>query len=192
MNRFPNSYHIVSHSLSYCVLLHILSYLNPIDAIGTCLLSTRWRNLWKGLSTLTLRSSHFDRFSLFTNFVNGLLHCDGLVSLQNLHIECHTCLKNFLLRKVAKLALCHNLQRLTIIGSFDQYPDLTIFSCQSLTFLKLSHTSPRTAAILPNIYLDLPLVSTLHLCNVTFVASDNDDGCAEPLFTVQEVENFDH
>ncbi|MCI22522.1 F-box family protein, partial [Trifolium medium] len=40
-----------------CILLHILSFLDTKPAVQTCILSTRWKDLWKRVPTLTLSSS---------------------------------------------------------------------------------------------------------------------------------------
>ena len=40
--------------LSSSVLLHIMEFMNAEDAVRTCVLSKRWKDLWKGLTTLNL------------------------------------------------------------------------------------------------------------------------------------------
>ncbi|GAU10011.1 hypothetical protein TSUD_120110 [Trifolium subterraneum] len=56
-----------------CLLIHMLSFLNAKQAVQTCILSTRWNNLWKHLTTLLLFSSHFDNPDGFTEFATQIL-----------------------------------------------------------------------------------------------------------------------
>ncbi|MCH84840.1 F-box/FBD/LRR-repeat protein [Trifolium medium] len=63
--------------LSDCVLLRILSLLNAKQAVQTCILSTRWNNLWKHLSKLKLHSSYFDTMDGFAEFAAQILSLRG-------------------------------------------------------------------------------------------------------------------
>ncbi|GAU49884.1 hypothetical protein TSUD_408230 [Trifolium subterraneum] len=56
-----------------CVLLRILSNLNTKEAVQTCILSTRWKNLWKSLTVFSLSSKHFKTLKGFTKFVRPYL-----------------------------------------------------------------------------------------------------------------------
>lgn len=58
--------------LSDCVILHILSYLNTKHVVRTCVLSTRWKHLWKRIPTLILHSSTFTTLKNFTISVNKI------------------------------------------------------------------------------------------------------------------------
>jgi len=39
------------------VLLHIMEFLLTREAVQSCVLSKRWKNLWKSVNTLSFRSS---------------------------------------------------------------------------------------------------------------------------------------
>jgi hypothetical protein len=69
----PNDDHVEEDRLSNLpdsLLHHILSFVDSDCAVQTCILSTRWKNLWKHLPTLTLDSSGFIHQKNFTKFVS--------------------------------------------------------------------------------------------------------------------------
>jgi hypothetical protein len=66
------------------ILHHILSFSDAKQAVQTCILSTRWKNLWKTLPTLKLTSSQFTTHKAFTKFVSHIL------SLRNASTPLHT------------------------------------------------------------------------------------------------------
>jgi hypothetical protein len=71
-----NDYHVEEDRLSNLpdpLLHHILSFVDSEYAVQTCILSTRWKNLWKHLPTLTLDSSGFIHQKNFTKFVSRIL-----------------------------------------------------------------------------------------------------------------------
>jgi len=41
------------------ILLHIMKFLNTEQAVQTCVLSTRWKDLWRHLANLALDFSNF-------------------------------------------------------------------------------------------------------------------------------------
>ncbi|XP_057755575.1 putative F-box/FBD/LRR-repeat protein At4g13965 [Arachis stenosperma] len=161
--------------LPHFVLLHTLSFMNTKHAIQTCVLSRRWRNLWKLLPTLTLHSFHFWTFKTFTKFVSMLLtRRDTSSTVLNLDFERHCCIEPHVLKRMANYAILHKVYNLGISVKFDivHIPQV-IFSCKMLTSLKLS--------IFPRVYiygsmlfpksLNLTALTILHLHHFTFCAS---------------------
>ncbi|CAL5202557.1 unnamed protein product [Lathyrus oleraceus] len=74
--------------LPNCLLLHILSFLNAKRVAQTCLLSKRWKNLWKSLHVLTLGSSNFKAVQNFNKFMSKILSLrDYSASLHTLDIH---------------------------------------------------------------------------------------------------------
>ncbi|XP_058782803.1 putative F-box/LRR-repeat protein At5g02930 isoform X3 [Vicia villosa] len=70
------------------VILHILSFLMTKHAIRTCILSSRWKHLWKCLPSLILRRSDFACKEIFMEFMYKVLSLrDSSVSLHTLDFE---------------------------------------------------------------------------------------------------------
>ncbi|KAL1310200.1 hypothetical protein AAHE18_17G230900 [Arachis hypogaea] len=135
-----------------CVLLHVLSFVNAKHAVQTCVLSRRWRNLWKLLPTLTLHSSHFWTFKTFTKFVSNLLtRRDASSAVLNLDFERHGCIEPHVLKRIVNYAISH----------------------KTLTSLKLS-VCPRGYIYGSTLFpksLNLTALTSLHLQHFTFCAN---------------------
>jgi hypothetical protein len=90
--------------------------------------------------------------------------------------------------KVITYAASHNVKKLNVdVDGFVVFKELelppSIFYCRSLTFLHLRfwwQHSYNTKKMIPK-SLNLPLLKTLHLENLSFTTSDN--GCVEPFST---------
>ena len=173
------------------LVLHILSFLNCKDAVRTCILSRRWKNLWKQLPSLILRSWDFRNVTVFTKFVPRILSLrDDSLALHTLEFERSGITDRRLLIRVLSYAISHNVQRLRINvqGKIPYLPG--IFSCQSLTSLKLSvHARhlPKESLSFPK-SLNLPALTSLHLRHFSFHASDNDR--AEPFSGCKRLNNL--
>lgn len=169
-----------------CVLLHILLFLKPKQAVQTCILSTRWKHIWKRLTTLILHSSDFSTLKGFTKFVSRILSLrDGSTALQALDFERGGSIEPQLFKRIVSYAFSHNVRQLGISVKGDIRHILPCFPlCQtltSLTSLKLS-VSPKgrynyDRTLFPS-YLKLPTLTSLHLGNFVFCSSGNDR--AEP------------
>ncbi|TKY45146.1 F-box/LRR-repeat protein [Spatholobus suberectus] len=164
------------------VLLHIMNFMDTRDAVRTCVLSKRWKDLCKRLTSLTFYSDLPNEYVVesFAKFESWVLFSrDDSCSLLNLTIE--SWIKADVLDRVIQYALFHNVRRLkmNIYSSrgpnFESLP-LTV-RCQSLTSLELSNKLNPSALILPK-SLHLPALKSLRLAYVNFTAGDNDR--AEP------------
>ncbi|RDX98704.1 putative F-box/LRR-repeat protein, partial [Mucuna pruriens] len=169
--------------LSDCVLLHIMKFMDTRYAVQTCILSKRWKNLWKCLTTLYFHDRYFRSIENFNKFVSQVLSSrDSSIPVLNLHFCPFNITPAKLLNRVMKYAVMHNVQKLRINISFPtNMPNLfdpQIFSCPSLTVLELYNSGPPLE--LPK-FLQLPALKNLLLTNVSFTPSDND--CAEPFST---------
>jgi len=158
------------------IILHILSFLNAKDAVGTCILSPRYKDLWKQLPNLTFRSYDFRTYKIFTNFVSNVLSLrDSPIALHALECSKSGCIEPRLLKKVVNYAISHNVQELEISYLCDiELISNIIFSCKTLTCLKLS-AYPRTDIKEKTLFpksLNLPALTILHLGNFAFCASD--------------------
>ncbi|ESW10489.1 hypothetical protein PHAVU_009G213900, partial [Phaseolus vulgaris] len=163
------------------VLLHIMEFLPTRQVVKSSVLSKRWKNLWKSLTTLSLIP-----FNGIRKYNKSLSHVfsnrDHYVPLHNLHLRAYHSTVAKLLNDAIKYAALHHLQKLTlsIIREIPNSFVSLIFSCQSLTFLDIFICPSHSSMKLPPSIL-LPSLKTLHLSNVTFTTTDND--CVEPFST---------
>ncbi|XP_058757120.1 putative F-box protein At1g58310 [Vicia villosa] len=175
-----------------CVLLRILKFMNTKHAVQTCVLSTRWTDLWKSLTNLDFNSHDFISLYYFNNFVYQILsHRDDSISLRGLDLRRRGCIEPELLDRVMTYGVSHNVRKFRVEVNlyfkhdFKLHP--CIFSCQTLTYLKLSVWAVPSMTELPT-SLQLPVLKSLHLEHVTFVA--NGDGCAEPFSNCHMLKNL--
>jgi len=93
-----------------CILIYILSFLNTIDAVRTCILSKRWNHIWKHIPILTLHYSDFSTLKCFHEFVSRVLSLrDSSVLLQTIDFDGNGgCIKPSLLKRVSNYILSHN------------------------------------------------------------------------------------
>ncbi|XP_024636176.1 F-box/FBD/LRR-repeat protein At5g53840 [Medicago truncatula] len=175
--RRANKRNMIS-KLPDCILLHIMSFLKARDAVRTCILSKRWKDLCKRLPTLTYIPSSAQSFKNFSSWVRSSR--DHSCSLLNLTIE------NYYINgsesdlyTLLQYVLSHNLQHLNIMINPSITPKYEflplIFGSHSLTFLELSLVNgyakcPKS--------LHLPALRTLHLKCFNFVTTHYH--CADP------------
>jgi len=60
-------------TMSDCIILHIMDFLTTKKAVQTCIISKRWKDLWKHLRTLNISHVHFKRADFFKKFLNKVL-----------------------------------------------------------------------------------------------------------------------
>ncbi|KAG5133905.1 hypothetical protein JHK82_025093 [Glycine max] len=166
------------------VLLHIIEFMDTKSGVQTCVLSKRWKDLWKSLTNLSFDYSYFRRISYFKKFVSQILSTrDHSISLLNLDIRLHRSSQSFL-KRVMKYVELHNTQQLTIHIALSmlevEFPAFKVL-CSSLSFLRLFHENYYRPFFKFPKSLRLPALKSLHLKNVCFTASGND--CAEPFST---------
>ncbi|CAJ2657008.1 unnamed protein product [Trifolium pratense] len=176
--------------LSDCALLHILSILNIKEAVQTCILSTRWKNLWKQLSILSLNSSQFKTLGCFNKFVSRLLSLrDKRTAVQALNFNSQGIMQSSLLNRIFKYAVSHHIQQLNISAAcyIEHFSlcYLSSLSCHTLMSLNLSANNviDRQRPIFPN-SLYLPALTSLCLKGFAFCGcGSGNDGRAEPFST---------
>ena len=153
------------------LLLHILSFLQTKDAVATCLLSKRWRTLWRFIRKLVFydgRPSIYDRsfrtVDSFVQFVDTALHLVHLNSVQIFVLYCirlpmppvkvYIWVNTLLSYKLTHLEI--NLHKTSII-----FPS-SIFTCNTLSVLKLTRLGMSNLSM-----VDLPLLKVLHFNSVS-------------------------
>ncbi|AES87354.1 F-box/RNI/FBD-like domain protein [Medicago truncatula] len=179
-----------------CLLLHILSFLEARDAVRTCILSKRWKDLCKRLTTLTYTPS------LFTSSYYGYdwyakcpksLH---LPALRTLHLKFF----NFVATHdhcAEPFSNCHVLNTLVISGcSLIEDAQVLCISNQTLSNLTISYVSADQFSLsTPNLssftikgssLFHQPLAST---CNLSFLQQVTFTGM-DGYFTIGEASIF--
>ncbi|KAL2334655.1 hypothetical protein Fmac_015868 [Flemingia macrophylla] len=181
--------------LSDCVLMYIMEFIDTRDAVRTCVLSKRWMHLWRRLTNLVFDSSQFCNVANFNKFVSCLLSGrDGSFSLRNLKFRHCQRAEPKLLNRLTKYAVLHNVQHCSILFNlnyrtiFELCP--VIFSCKSLTFLKLALSTYNPFSMLPK-SLKMPALKRLELKCFTFNASESGNGYAEPFSSCKDTSNPD-
>ncbi|KAK2387719.1 F-box/LRR-repeat protein [Trifolium repens] len=173
------------------LLRHILSFVDTEHAVQTCILSRRWKNIWKHLPFLTLDSSHFSNLKDFTKFVSRILSLrEASTTLQSLDFQRSGIVEPRILKRIVKYAVSHNVQRLRINISCDsQHFPTCLFSCHTLTFLNLSVVHSRTSEklLFPN-PLNLPALTSLSLQSFAFPVGN--DGRTEPFLTLNKLNSL--
>ena len=176
------------------IVLHIMSFMMIKDAVQTCILSKRWKGLWKCIPSLTLHTSDFRKHSIFSEFVSGIVSCrDGNHPLLSLDFSRHGYFQPQILTNLMRYAVSHNVQQLRIYVPYNLGLPSYVFSCQSLSSLDISVSSydvKRRTKIPKSI--ELPALVSLHLENVAFSTDDN--GHAEPFSTCRKLNtlSIDH
>ncbi|XP_058784680.1 F-box/FBD/LRR-repeat protein At1g16930-like [Vicia villosa] len=174
------------------LLLHILSFLNTKQAIHTCILSPRWKNLWKHIPTLTLISSQFTTVEIFTEFVSRILSIrDNSTEIHTLEFRRHKVMEPCLLETVLKYAVSHNVQRLDIgVTCVIQHFPTCLLSCRNLSYLDLyvSHPTVYGTTILFPSSLDMPVLTSLGLWHFAF--SVGNDGRVDPFSKLNSLKSL--
>ncbi|XP_058730956.1 F-box protein At4g22280-like [Vicia villosa] len=180
-----------------CIILHILSFLNTKHVVQTCVLSTRWKHLWKCIPTLILHSSRFTSLKKFDTFVSNIFILrDSSTELHafDLDIEHRGNIEPQLLKKIANYVSSHDTH-LRDLGISLRGDISLIFSCVSscraLTSLRLK-AYPR---VNDNVYaetlfpksLNLPLLTSLDLTNFDFCGGEN---CHEPFLAYTKLNSL--
>ncbi|KAK7282906.1 hypothetical protein RIF29_12020 [Crotalaria pallida] len=179
-----------------CLIIHILTFVKCRDAARTCVLSKRWKHLYKRMSILLLNASDFATVKIFAKFVSKLLlHRDSSVALHTLDFRRYGVIETRILKKVLHYAVSNNVRRLGI----DIQPDdrllpiigCSVFSCRSLTSLKLSvycKNYSEEKIVFPE-SPDLPALTSLDVTNIVFCASSGSDR-AEPFSNLSKLNNL--
>jgi hypothetical protein len=165
-----------------CVLLLILSILNTKEAVQTCILSTRWTNLWKYIPVLSISPQHFMTRRGFNRSVSQFLSLrDGKIALHTLNVHSKGNIHSSKLKRIIKYAIDHSVQLLDVESTcyLEHYPFPNV-SCHTLTSLTLcanNHICSRSPLFPTSIYL--PALTSLCIKYFAFRGS-GDDNRAEP------------
>jgi hypothetical protein len=164
------------------VLLCMLPFSDSKQAVQTCLLSTRWKHLWKHIPTLKLNSWRFSTKKLFATFMSKILTLrDSSTPLHALDLERDGIIDPKLLKMILNYLCSHNtqIQQLGINITANSCLILNCVSkCHTLTSLKLVHPKKGydyTETLLPK-SLNFSSLTSLYLAYFT----GGESGCAKP------------
>jgi hypothetical protein len=181
-----------------------MQFMIPKHSVQTCVLSKRWKYLWKNLTTINLHylESHgSDKFEKFVSRFLSNRDDDDYIPLDSISYVNGCTSRNFrgyyhdirpinynIPAKIIEYAASHNVQQVEINATTEISSKLlgslpTIFNCGSLTSLTLclwNVYSPSTIMFPKS--LNLPALETLKLAGFTFFTS-SDNGYAEPFST---------
>ncbi|KAJ4796262.1 F-box/RNI-like superfamily protein [Rhynchospora pubera] len=159
------------------VLIHILSFMDPKEAVQTCILSKRWRNLWTCVPSLNFDKSGFEgSHAAFVHFVTNMLLFRGASKLDTFRLRWHACEKVSTLGQEncqihvsnasAWIFSALRCKPLTISLDLYGFANLelphALFTCSSLEHLDLQFFESRRAATEPS-YVNLPNLKKLKL-----------------------------
>ena len=174
------------------LLLHIIQFMITIHSAQTCVLSKRWKNLWKCVTNIKLH--HLDLYNgvIFDKFVSQFLSSrENSIPLHSISYM-NGCMnypfppETNIPVEIMEYAASHNVQQLEINSQIDHISNLelppSIFNCSSLTSLNLCLWNVNVpATIMFPKSLNLSALKTLRLACFKFFTSDN--GYAEPFST---------
>ncbi|CAN1266659.1 Putative F-box/LRR-repeat protein At5g02930 [Linum perenne] len=124
------------------ILYHILSFVDTKSSVQTCILSRRWRSVWKSVDVLNLSKSSFRpnfEFEQYVDRVLSLRSADGRVCKVRTDFRGEQSMH--LLDRVVKYAASHGVQELFIRHNYVRLLDVveSVCSCyQSLKVLELN------------------------------------------------------
>jgi hypothetical protein len=123
-----------------CVLLYILStYLDSKKSVQTCILSKRWKNLWRRLPVLSIDSFEFTTVEGFTKFTSQFLSLrDASTALHVLSFCNYKVVEPLMLEKILKKAVSNDVQRIYFYCDHIEKFPTNSFSCHTLKSLCFS------------------------------------------------------
>jgi hypothetical protein len=178
-----------------CILIHILSFLYTKHVVRTCVLSKRWRHLWKHIPTLILHSSRFFAVKKFDIFVAKILSLrDTSTELHSLDLDHFGVIEPQLLKNIIDYVCSHNTHiwelGISVCGDSGLIMSC-VSSCHALTSLKLSLYSADRYDFFGETFpksLNLPALTSLDLTNFKFCRGES--GCAEPFLAFTKLKNL--
>ncbi|KAL7216984.1 hypothetical protein ACSBR1_028832 [Camellia fascicularis] len=179
------------------LLCHILSFLSTKNAVGTSILSTRWRNLWTSVPKLDFDDNEFfceyarlseerkiEVDSSFQYFMNRVLLLSDAPCFHKFHIKVRNPGHLDLVDSWISAAIEHNVQELELRDDVETNVKLphTIFTSKTLVVLTLWEA-----------FLDVPgsvWLPSLKSLNLHSVKYENEDSLLKLLSGCPVLENF--
>ncbi|KAJ3702907.1 hypothetical protein LUZ61_006612 [Rhynchospora tenuis] len=169
-------------TLPELVLIHILSFMDPKEAVQTCILSKGWRNLWTYVPYLDFDKFHFKcTDAAFVHFVTSMLLFRGASKLDTFMLRWHTGQHEIVTDReeyceihlsnasawISSALRCKPVTiSLDLSGFANLKLPLALFTCASLENLHLEFFDSDREVIEPK-YVNLPNLKRLALSSFT-------------------------
>ncbi|KAK9052828.1 hypothetical protein SSX86_029458 [Deinandra increscens subsp. villosa] len=133
-------------------LIHkILSFIDIKEAIGTSILSSRWRFIWTSMQYLNFSCDDFSKLPKFSKFATRVLSCrNNLAEVYSMRLSFRGSgnVTQQFVKRILNYATSHNIQQLKVVysGRYEYSPDVVLTSTSelpSLTTLDLNHITLR-------------------------------------------------
>ncbi|WJX71304.1 hypothetical protein P8452_55311 [Trifolium repens] len=138
------------------IVAHIMEFLVTKEAVHTCILSKRWKHLWRSLAILIINSNHFEKAEFFKRFVLKVLrHRDYSSALRKIVVEHNGHIHIHILAKIINYAVSYEVEQFkldTFLRNDVRYTLLfhPLFSLRSLKCLDVSLRKSGWIAQLPH------------------------------------------
>jgi hypothetical protein len=162
------------------IVAHIMEFLVTKEAVHTCILSKRWKHLWRSLAILIINSNHFEKAEFFKRFVLKVLrHRDYSSALRKIVVEHNGHIHIHILAKIINYAVSYEVEQFkldTFLRNDVRYTLLfhPLFSLRSLKCLDVSLRKSGWIAQLP-VTIDLPQLVNCRLRHFSFTSSEDQD-----------------
>lgn len=186
-------------NLPDCILHHILSFLPTKDVVKTCILSTRWKNLWTSVPNMDfddelLYASELNgggplEVTCFMSFIERVFKLRDVSTMRKFRLSCRVCFNASRIHAWVAAAMMHNIQELDLC-LFVEDPfalPCCVFNSKSLTAVKIEMNS---VLELPTC-ICFPCLKTLHLSLVTFPNEDSTQNLFSSCPVLQELAILD-
>nr|GEY05713.1 hypothetical protein [Tanacetum cinerariifolium] len=187
-------------------LIHkILSFNGLKCAIGTSVLSPRWRYIWTSMPFLDFSTDDFSTLPKFSEFVNHVLsRRNNLVQVYSVKLSFCGDFTQYSVKQILNYAFSHNIQHLEVEFLLEgdvEFP-FSLFSSHSLKHLSLKREflyeesnkglKRRSWSYKLKItsILDLPALTTLYLHKVTLCCDDKTYKSVGPFSKCTNIKNL--
>ncbi|XP_052483075.1 F-box/LRR-repeat protein At3g59190 [Gossypium raimondii] len=176
------------------VILHIMSFLPIKEAVRTCLLSTRWKDLFTSISNIELDGVLRNKAlrNRFMKFSDGFLSLRKDISVDRFRLCCGPGIDHRKINEWILYAVRHGVRELDLIFQSRSFEtrhftelEFTVFTCKTLLTLRLFNL-PSLVLTIPT-HCCLPKLKVLHL---TFLKFSDDESIRRLLSSCNSLEEL--